>query len=434
VRAGDVRAALERVLRNPDSPVRGFASSIVGAEACIARPRSCSLARGVVTNDEAGTVAFHLVRPDPELLQKLALPFAFPVPKGTPLDLGGRSVPATGPYMLAERTPTRLRLVRNPRFNVRSGAAQPDGVPDEIVWRFDPKAERRVEAVLSGRADFAGAVGSAPERLLDDLRTRFASQLHVDPVRATFYVALNTRRSPFDDPDVRRALNFAVDREELVRLFGGPDGARSTCQVLPPGLPGYVPYCPYTLRPASGGTWSGPDLAEARRLVARSGTRGTRITLSYTPRIPGASAGPYVASVLRALGYEVQLRRIADEGAYFSVLEAGAYGHAAPSGWFADYPSPSAFVAPQLGCSQDANATGFCSRRIDRQMRRALALQERDAQAAGAMWARIDRSVTDEAPWLSMVNLRLVNLVSERVGNYQSNPQWGVLVDQLWVR
>ena len=85
---------------------------------------------------------------------------------------------------------------------------------------------------------------------------------------------LNTRTPPFDDLRARQAVNYAIDREELGRLAGGPDVAQSTCQLVPPGFPGYTPSCPYTANPSPGGGWSGPDIARAggwsRRPVPRA--------------------------------------------------------------------------------------------------------------------------------------------------------------------
>jgi peptide/nickel transport system substrate-binding protein len=50
------------------------------------------------------------------------------------------------------------------------------------------------------------------------------------------------------------------------------------------------------------------------------------------------------------------------------------------------------------------------------------------------LWAGIDHDVTDHAPWLPLVNLHALDLLSPRVGNYEFHPQWGILLDQLWVR
>jgi peptide/nickel transport system substrate-binding protein len=78
--------------------------------------------------------------------------------------------------------------------------------------------------------------------------------------------------------------------------------------------------------------------------------------------------------------------------------------------------------------------SGFCDRRIDRMIDRAVALQLRDPAAAGELWAEIDRAVVDQAPYLWLVNPSALTFVSERVGNYQQNSVWGVQLNQLWLR
>ena len=116
---------------------------------------------------------------------------------------------------------------------------------------------------------------------------------------------LNTQAAPFNDARVRRALNLAADRERMVELVGGPLVARTTCQILPPTSSGYEPYCPYTLGSNAAGTWTAPDLATARRLVAESGTRGMRV------EVVGRGDRPefgYFVSLLRALGYRSSQR------------------------------------------------------------------------------------------------------------------------------
>jgi peptide/nickel transport system substrate-binding protein len=65
---------------------------------------------------------------------------------------------------------------------------------------------------------------------------------------------------------------------------------------------------------------------------------------------------------------------------------------------------------------------------------RATQMQADDPAAAGELWGEIDRAIVDQAPFLWLVSTSDVGFVSERVGNYQVSPQWGVLLDQLWVR
>ena len=112
VKASDVRATLERLFR-AGTPTPGYFSGLRGGSTCPERPKTCDLSAGIVTDDEAGTVTFHLTAPDAEFLYKLATPFASILPAGTPISKGGaQPVPATGPYEIHRESATRLRLVR----------------------------------------------------------------------------------------------------------------------------------------------------------------------------------------------------------------------------------------------------------------------------------------------------------------------------------
>jgi peptide/nickel transport system substrate-binding protein len=97
-------------------------------------------------------------------------------------------------------------------------------------------------------------------------------------------------------------------------------------------------------------------------------------------------------------------------------------------------PAASNFIEGFYTCGAPANWSGFCDRRVDRLVRKARALEITDPYVANRLWAQIDRAIVDQAPVAPLYTLRAVDIVSRRVGNYQYNPQWGVLVDQLWVR
>ena len=272
----DFRHAIERVFRlNYPGGAAGLYAAIIGAGQCARTPGHCDLARGIVTNDRANTITFHLTAPDPDFLSKLAFPFADAVPAGTPDHLvGPAQLPATGPYLTQSFVPGHSwTLFRNPRFRPWSGQAQPGGYPGRIVLRLGIAPGPAVAAVEHGRAD---VLLSPPPAGLPALATHYPSQLHSGPLGATIGLVLNTRVRPFNILAARQALNYAVDRNRLIDLIGGPLTAQPTCQILPPGLPGYQRYCPYTLNPGPAGVWTAPNLARAEHLVSASGTRGAK--------------------------------------------------------------------------------------------------------------------------------------------------------------
>lgn len=430
VRASDFRRAIERDFKLA-SPGELYYAAVRGAATCLERPRRCNLARGIVTNDAAGTVTFRLTEPDPELMWKLTLPFAYPIPRGTPNAVQNhQAIPGTGPYMLAVLGPKELRLVRNPYFREWSRAAQPDGYPNEIVFALRPKLDdaAAIRAVDRGQLDWISWTkpGTAQELLL-----RHRSRLRVNPWHSTTYMALNTRLPPFNDIRVRRALNYAVDRGALAkqegRLFASP-----TCQVLPPGFPGYRRYCPYP----------GPDLAKANSLIDTSGTKGMNVTV-WTIAPLATDSGRYFVSLLKRLGYHAELKQLPMDLSHYgaTIQDSRNKVQIAWDAWLPDYPAASTFINTLLSCGAyqpanpaNNNAAGFCDRRIDAQIQRALTLETTNRQAANALWARIDRQITDQAPWVAKTNHNFVALLSKRVGNYQYNPQLGMLIDQLWVR
>jgi peptide/nickel transport system substrate-binding protein len=440
VAPADFRRAFERGWPLNPRDHQDLYGGLVGVEACQSDPGACDLSEGIVTDDASGTITFHLAAPDPDFVSKLTIPFAYPVPPSVPdKKQAVAGVPGTGPYMLeASMTDQGLTLVRNSNFRVWSPAARPYGYVDQIEWAFGMGPEAQVEAVAGGEADVAFDA-SASERL-GDLFVRSPAQVHTDPEALTLFAVLDTRVPPFDDVDVRQAMNLAIDRDRIVEILGGETAWQATCQQLPPNYPGYEPYCPYTLDPGPGGegSWAGPDMEEARRLVRRSGTAGSRIAVklpAFFSKISDAQVRllrDYMRDLLDELGYVGSVEFVADDDVFYSPeLEF----QMVVDGWGTDYPAASNFITNRFTC--DASFTpsaGFCDPRIDALIDRATQTQIDDPAAAGPRWAEVDRVIVDTAQYVWLVNPIGVQFVSERVGNYQFSQQWGSLLDQMWVR
>jgi len=333
--------------------------------------------------------------------------------------------------MIARYRPKHeLRLARNPQFREWSQAAQPDGFPDAIAFRFNVKGKTAVTDVERGRADdFAGLKDVVPGNRVRELVTRYDGQTRASVQSGVTALFLNTRVPPFDVARARRAVSLAVDRRTVLRIIGGSRLGARTCQILPPNFPAYVRYCPH----------HAPRLVEARRLVRASGTRGMRVTVWSGPQ--DRLVMRYVASRLRALGYRAKAA-VLESSAFFSrIYDPRARSQAGPTYWGADYAAPSEFLAKNLGCAafsrhrdRNNNLSEFCSPRIDSHMRRAAAAQATDPDHANRLWAAVDRELVDAAPWVPLYNPRGLEVLSKRVGNYQFNPVYGSLIDQLWVR
>jgi YVTN family beta-propeller protein len=439
VQASDLRRALER-LYSLDSQQALYYSAVQGAAQCTQRPAACDLSQGVITDDRTGTIILRLTRPDPDLLFKLAMPSAWPVPPGTPsTHLAARPIPSTGPYQVAQFIPgRRLLLARNKRFREWSRAAQPDGYPDRIDIQMDNDPSHRVQAVLRGDADVALEIASAD---LAPLRIQFASQLRLDTQPDTSFLSFNTQRPPFSNVLARRAVNLAIDRSAVARRLGGPGLSIPTCQVLPPNFPGYQTYCPWTRTPQDG-RWHGPDLSRARALVRASGTAGATVYFVSPSNDPiAAAAAGALVDALQKIGYHP---RVLSGDAQFYRRMANPHGrwNISDGDWVPDYPSPSQFLDYFLSCAnyhpgypaRTTNAGGFCNATLDNLIRKAETLQFTNPAAAQDIWASADHLAVDQAAWVPLANTGYAELLSRRAGHFTLDADGLPQIDQLWVR
>lgn len=430
VKPSDFLFAMTREFEHQDvtyGPV--FFANIVGASRCGGTPGECAaaLAKGIQPNDKAGTLTIHLVNPDSGFLYELATTFGSLLPPDSPAIDSGKPVPATGPYIVTQTGGRSITLERNPRFLQWSADAQPGGFAETIRFTFAPDRTALTE-VEHGEADVL--LNQPPSDRLAELRTRYAVLAHPYVELATHYLGFNVRAPPFSSLAARQAVNFGVDRNQPTRL--ALSSVQSpTCQVLPPTMFGYSPYCPYTRDPNPiSGAWRGPDLARARALVEQSRTRGDPVQVwSCTCLgIPGSEGG-YVTRLLRSLGYRATDHSTGDYNLYHAAVKNSHLPVVYIESWFSDYPSPTDFFALLL-CSSQADIA-YCDPALDALVGRA---QRATGQPARQIWEEADRRAVDQAAWVPLTNSSGIDVVGAHVGNYQHNPQLGVLLDQLWVR
>lgn len=435
----DVVASFQRIFKVSGPTSGTFYAGIVGADKCLADTKSCTLDGGVVGDEATGTITINLTKPDAEILYKLALPHAVVLPADTPAeDMGSKPIPGTGAYMISAFDPNKgMTVTRNPNFKQWSEEAQPDGYPDVVQYDFGLSEEAAVTAIQNGEADWM--FDALPSDRLGELGSKSMDQLHISPLSAWWYAPLNNRLAPFDNEKARQAVAYAIDRNTLVKLFGGKVLASPVCQVLPPDFPGHEDYCPYTKNP--GAKWSAPDLDKAKQLVEESGTKGQKVTIIVEDTAISRSIGVYLQSVLTSIGYVADVKPISSNIQFTYIQNTNNKVQMSVTQWYKDYPAASDFLNILFSCASfregsDAsiNIAGFCDKDIDAKMQKALDLGVTDQKAADKLWAEIDRQVTDKAPAVGLFTPKRLDFVSKRVGNFKFNPQFNWMVTQSWVQ
>jgi ABC-type transport system substrate-binding protein len=346
----------------------------------------------------------------------------------------------TGAYVLESFQPGQR--VAYKRRTDKGGIWDPKtGGPAKVDIVTYPGPDALNNAVKSGQVDIVTWAGDKKpyQSLLDSGHLRTQT---LDTVLNMVGLSLNQTVKPYDNVKVRQAINYAIDRDRLIRLLHlSPDEADAACQILPEGFPGHQPDCPYTAD-AGDGHWHSPDLAKATRLARESGTTHIPVTIWTNAGIANDEVNAYLVGLLRKLGYQATFRSIPDERFMATVSDASRKTQISLGGWIADIPRPSDFFVPVLSCRSyvdhlpgSANLTGFCDPHVDQLVTMAQAAQLTDEGAFRNRWAEIDRLVTGQAPWVPILNFSGSVFVSARAGNYQDSPYYGgSLLDQMWVQ
>jgi peptide/nickel transport system substrate-binding protein len=237
VRASAFARAINRVL-NPvlNSPGAPYVDSIVGAKEVLAG--KAGSATGVKASGLRLVVKF--TRAVPDFAARTTMLFFCAVPPTLPVDPEGvKTFAAAGPYYVAQHVlGRRLVLERNSFYRGR----RPHRV-DRFVVDFAANPNEVLDRIEEGQADW----GWAPGPFYLDSARRLAKkygvnkkQFFVKPGLTFKYFALNVSRPLFrNNPRLRRAVNFAVDRTALLRVLGGRLAGQRTDQYLPSGLPGF---------------------------------------------------------------------------------------------------------------------------------------------------------------------------------------------------
>jgi ABC-type transport system substrate-binding protein len=407
--AGDIKYSLERTI-NPktQSPGQGFFTMIKGFDD-MAAGKTEQLEGVQVVDDH--TVKFELNRPDATFLHVLAINFAFAVPKEEIDKWGpdfGKHPVGTGAFMMKEwKLGQRLVLERYKQYHK-------PGLPhlDQVVFEFGQEPTVALMRLQRGEVDILGD-GIPPARFVSIMKDPEMSKLVVEGGQLhTGYVTMNVRMKPFDNVKVRKAVNMAVNKERICKIIN--NRAIPANQPLPPAMPGYdknykgYPY----------------DPAQAKALLAEAGyPEGFETELWAMNVDPNPRIAQSIQQDLAAIGIKVELKT-QSQG---PVIAAGGEPDQAPmiwSGgmaWIADFPDPSNFYGPILGCGGAVkggwNWSWYCNEDLEKEAAKANAMSDPAKKAEREdLWRSIFIKIMDDAPWVPIFNEQRFTMRTERLG------------------
>lgn len=407
VKASDFKATIERDYKI-DSPGVGFFSNIVGADAFSKNPKQGDIS-GITTDDATGKITIRLNAPQGDFEYILATEFAAPVPADSPdKDTSTNPVPATGPYMIQSYKPNKTAIVvRNPNFDASTfGGNVPVGNPDKMTITIFGDAGIALTQTLQGKQDYD--FYQPPNDRLAELQNKYADQIKVYTPANTFYYFMNNRVAPFDNLKVRQAVNYAINREALVRLYGGL--ATATENVLPPTYPQYKKLNLYPY-----------NLAKAKQLIKEAGATGADVTVwtsnNESRRAP--EAGQYLQGVLKSIGLNAQLKQINAAIYWTTVGSQATKAQIGFADWFQDYPHPLDWFDVLLNGNRitqthNNNYANFDDAAVNAKID-ALKKEPTLTDKINAEWAGVDKSIMEQAPWAPYLNQQGIDTFSSNV-------------------
>jgi peptide/nickel transport system substrate-binding protein len=427
-------AAFQRAIeRNLNPAVHSYAvtfmSDIVGASDYIAG-RSNKLPGVRVHGDK---LVIRLVHPshDPshDLVARLSTPWFCAVPPTTPDAVRSSTViPSAGPYYVASYVPNQsIQLRRNPNY----GGSRPQG-PQEIDYEIGVSAQKAIQEIRSGEADYYSSgldPNGVPPALQKSLAAHYGpgseaartgvQQYFLEPTLSTDSLMFNMTRPPFDEPRLRRAVNFAIDRRALASKPFAGSASRPTDQYIPPGVPGFLDAQIYPL--------GGPDLERARKLAGNI----HRQVVLYTCNLPRClRLARIVRKDLAPIGLGVRVRDFPLTKMF--AREATMKGFdLALWGYIADFPDPADFVNFQFDPRENA-PWPFRDPAFVRRMHQAAALT---GHRRYSTYAKLEHDlVRHGAPAAAYANATTVNFFSSRIGCQVDQAIYGIDLGRLCIK
>ena len=442
VTAADVKYAIERSfsVSVTNGYVSLYFSDIVGSPA--KPPKTPKPVSGLQTRGKY-TLVIKLKRPGTTVASALVMTNTAPIPKEyaskydakTTSDYGFFQA-ATGPYMFeADRsgnirgrgyTPGRqMKLVRNPNWN-RSTDYRPAYVDTiEIKQGFTDTAVG-VRQILNGVADGAGDYGvlGAPTLRMLTTTSKYKDNFYTW-VNGFSYLGLNTRKKPFDNINVRRAVSYVLDRNAMRLVGGGPLTGEIATHILGPEFKGKgfeaaggFGFDPYPSKNHSG------DVNKAKAEMRKAGYAngmydGPAITFYTFNATPSPQVAKVAAASLAKIGIKANVKLASIDAMFtkFCVVQR-FLPEMCSLGWLPDFKDPVTMLDPLFnGKAINPNYTNnmslFNNRAVNAAMEKAKRIKSTEARYRA--WGKIDQMIMRQAPIVTTQWSNTFNVVSDRI-------------------
>ncbi|MFI6937677.1 ABC transporter substrate-binding protein [Streptomyces sp. NPDC050418] len=428
VKAQDIKYNVERSFATELTSGPDYAKRYLAGTEGYTGPLKGEHLDSVKTPDDH-TIVFELNQPVHEFGSTVTLPTFSPVPASKETGVKYDNHPfSSGPYKIESyEREKKLVLVRNEHWDPATDEVR-KAYPDKFVMVMGLKGTQIDDRLIASDGPDASALawsdlqpGSASKVLTDDeVKKRFVSEVGA----CTSMLHLNTTKAPFDDPLVREAVQYAVDKESVVTASGGPALNEIATAYMPPALTGGTQ--PDSLKiPPTG------DQEKAKQLLKSAGKENLKVTMTVSTGEKGR--GEAIQEALGKAGISVQVDTV-DPAAYYDVIgDTKNAPDLAYSGWCPDYPSGATFlpfVFDGRFITEKGNSSNISQFRDQATMDRIDGIKKiEDVAKANEQWAALDAEVMKKAPSIPVAIERKPLLIGTNIAGAYAHPVWAAQLD-----
>jgi peptide/nickel transport system substrate-binding protein/oligopeptide transport system substrate-binding protein len=411
VTAEDVKYSFERVLLPvTKAPLTWVFDKIEGADDVIAGKKTS--VRGIRVQNEY-SLTIKLDRPFGPFLSLLAMTTAYVVPREEVQRLGqdfGTHPMGSGPYTLSDWKHGQ-HLILSARDDYYEGRPKLKG----IFYRVIPEDLTAVLEFEIGRLDVLLIPSSEYRRYTTDPAWR--DLVYGRPGLNSYYVGLNCTRPPFNDIRVRQAVNYAIDRRNILNTIFEKRGILAAGPI-PPGL-----WKNRVLPPVTEGYEYDP--LKAKALIREAGAEGRKVRVFITNDPEVLDIIEVIQGYLVKAGLQVEITQ----------LDWSALKHAVNEGepdafwlsWWADYPDPENFLFP-LFHSASVGSGGNRTRCLDPELDSIIEAAQRtmNDRQRYRLYRQAENRVIHEAPWVFMWHRADYFIIQPWVKNFRIYPIYSI--------
>ena len=351
------------------------------------------------------------------------LPTTVPVPKAKDTKTEYDRKPfSSGPYKIKSYTLGQsLVLERNTNWDPNTDPLR-TAYPDSFTFNFTLQADQLAERLIADApADqtYIGYADVPAAQLPKTTAPAVQSRVLQGPTQYVWYYNINNER--IKDLNVRKALNYAIDKDAVLKAIGGTAAGTPATTLLSPTVAGYEKYDVFNAPPTG-------DVAKVKELLGT--TPPPPLVLAYANTPPRAAQAEAARKSLEAAGFKVTTKSIDPTNYYTEVGRKGNAYDIYLGGWGSDWPDAGTVIPPlfdgrEIVPTGNQNLSYFNDPSVNTEIDRIGTLP--DAAERQKAWAALDKKImTEFAPVVPAYYDATYTITGSKVGNAFTSDAFGL--------